>query len=89
MRNIRQSYVGTDHTPSPSFALIGGRYISNLRYADDTALYSKSPQEINNIVHDVNDAGRITKLNARKIKLMVVGYEKADLHIDVCHDYVN
>ena len=32
-----------------SGALIGGRSISNLRYADDTSLCGKSPQEINNI----------------------------------------
>ena len=49
-----------------SGALTGGGYISNLRYAHDTALCNKSPQEINNIVHGVNDAGRIIKLNARK-----------------------
>ena len=43
-----------------SGVVIGGRSISNLRYADDTALCGKSPQEINNIVglHKVNDAGR-------------------------------
>ena len=53
-----------------SDAVIGGGYISNLRYAYDTALCSKSPQEINNIVHEVNDAGRILllKLNARTTK---------------------
>ena len=60
-----------------SGAVIGGRSISNLRYADDTALCGKSPQEINNKVglHKVNDAGkiRLLKLNARKTKLTVVG----------------
>ena len=51
-----------------SGAVIGGRSISNLRYADDTALCGKSPQEINNIVHKVNYAGviRLQTLNARK-----------------------
>ena len=43
-----------------SGTVIGGRSISNLRYADDTALCGKSPQEINNIVHKANDAGRIS-----------------------------
>ena len=38
-----------------SGAVIGGRSISNLRYADDTALCGNSPQEINIIVHKVND----------------------------------
>ena len=36
-----------------SGAVIGGRSISNLRYADDTALCGKNPQEINSIVHKV------------------------------------
>ena len=54
-------------------AVIGGRSISNLRYADDTALCGKSSQEINNIVNMVNDVGRIRLLkgNARKNKLTV------------------
>ena len=66
-----------------SGALIGGGYISYLRYADDTAVCSKSPQEINNFVHEVNYTGRIITLNAGKTKLMVVGDEKAKIHIDV------
>ena len=68
-----------------SGAVIGGRSISNLRYADDTALCGKSLQEINNIVHKVNDAGRIRllKLNARKTKLMVVGDDNANVSIDI------
>ena len=68
-----------------SGAVSGGRSISNLRYADDAALCGKSQQEINNIVHKVNDAGRIRllKLNARKTKLMVVGGENANVSIDV------
>ena len=68
-----------------SGAVIGGRSISNLRHADGTALCGKSPQEINNIVHKVNDAGRIRllKLNARKTKLMVIGDENANVSIDV------
>ena len=68
-----------------SGVVIGGRSISNLRYADDTALCGKSPQEINNIVHKVNDAGRkiLLKLNARKTKLMVVGDENTNVYIDV------
>ena len=58
-----------------SGAVIGGRSFSNLRYADETALYGKSPHEINNIVHKV----RLLKLNARKTKLMAVGDEKANV----------
>ena len=68
-----------------SGAVIGGRSISNLRYADDTARCGKSPQDINNIVHKVIDARRkrLLKLKARKNKLMVVGDENANVSIDV------
>ena len=68
-----------------SGAIIDGRSISNLRYDDDTALCVKSPQEINNIVHKVNDAGRIRllQLNARKTKLMVLRDENPNVSIDV------
>ena len=68
-----------------SGAVIGGRSISNLQYADDTAPCGKSPQEINNTVHKVNDAGRIRllQLNARKTKLMVIGDEITNVSIDV------
>ena len=49
------------------------------------ALCGNSPQEINNIVHKINYAGkiRLLKLNARKTKLMVVGDENANVSIDV------
>ena len=52
---------------------------------DGTSLCGKSPQEIDNIVHKVNYAGRIRllKLNARKTKLMVVRYENTYVSIDV------
>ena len=74
-----------------SGAVIGGRSISNLRYADDTAQRGESPQEINNVEHKVNDAGRIRllKLNARKIKLMVVGDENANVFIDIDVDTID
>ena len=50
-----------------------------------TALCGKFPQEINNIVNKVNDAGRIRllQLNARKTKLMVVGDNNANVSTDV------
>ena len=49
------------------------------------AIGGRALQEINSIVHKVNDAGRIRllKLNTRKTKLMVVGDENANVSIDV------
>ena len=74
-----------DADQTESGAVIGGRKISNLKYADDTSLCGKSPQEIYNVVHKANYAGKIgvLKLNARKTKMMVVGDANANVSIDV------
>ena len=37
--------------------IIGGRKISNIPYADETALIAQSPMEIQQLVVNVNDAG--------------------------------
>ena len=54
---------------------IGGRQISNARYADDTALIAKNMNEMQEMVDRVNAAGimRSLKLNAKKTKVMRVG----------------
>ena len=54
---------------------IGGKLISNLRYADDTALCAHSQEEAEQLLSKVNDAGRdrLLKLNVKKTKLLKVG----------------
>ena len=51
---------------------IGGRNITNLRYADDTALLADNITSLRNIVHRVDAAGNNAglKLNATKTKVM-------------------
>ena len=51
---------------------IGGRNITNLRYADDTALLADNITSMRNIVHRVDAAGNNAglKLNATKTKVM-------------------
>ena len=51
---------------------ISGEKISNLRYADDTALLANSYDSMCNILNKVNDAGERSglKLNAKKTKVM-------------------
>ena len=53
---------------------IGGRKISNLRYADDTALMANSEIELQRIAERVNDKGKEfgMKINVKKTKTMVV-----------------
>ena len=64
---------------------IGGRKVSNLRYADDTALCAKSHEEISILLNNINEEGKKKnmKLNAKKTKVIHIGkgsYE--DITID-------
>ena len=64
---------------------IGGRLISNLRYADDTALCADSHEDICILLNNINEEGKIMnmKLNAKKTKVMYVGRgQYKDIEID-------
>ena len=53
---------------------IGGRKVSNLRYADDTALTAESGPELQRIATRVNEAGKAfgMKMNVKKTKTMII-----------------
>ena len=57
---------------------IGGKRISNLRYADDTALCTRNHENRMKLLNAINEKGleRNMKLNAKKTKVMHIG--KAD-----------
>ena len=50
---------------------IGGRKVSNLRYADDTALCANNHQDICTLLNNINEKGKRTnmKINAKKKSL--------------------
>ena len=52
---------------------IGGKLVSNLRYADDTALCANSQEEAERLIGKVNIIGksRLLKLNVKKTKLLI------------------
>ena len=54
---------------------VGGHNITNLRYADDTALTTNSLENMRELLNRVNDAGKLSrlKLNAKKTKVMNIG----------------
>ena len=54
---------------------VGGRKISNLRYADDTALCAESHQEASRLINMINDVGeeKSLKLNVKKTKTIYIG----------------
>ena len=61
---------------------VGGKLISNLRYADDTALLANSKDEITQLTNSVNDAGKELnlRLNVKKTKIMVAGAVPEEEH---------
>ena len=54
---------------------IGGRPISNLRYADDTDLCASIYEDIRELLENINEEGKLKnmKLNAKKTKVMYIG----------------
>ena len=62
---------------------VGGRNITNARYADDTTLIAQSPMEMQQLLDKVNAAGeqRLLKLNVKKTKLTTIG----DVPDDIRH----
>ena len=64
---------------------VGGTPISNLRYADDTALFETSEEDIERLTSAVNDAGRKLnlKLNVKKTKLLTTGDEQPVHNISI------
>ena len=54
---------------------MAGRYINNLRYADDTTLMAESEEELKNFLMNVKERSEKTgfKLNIQKAKIMASG----------------
>ena len=53
---------------------ISGRYINNLRYADDTTLMAESEEELKSLLMKVKESEKVgLKLNIQKMKIMASG----------------
>ena len=60
---------------APDGIKIAGRYINNLRYADDTTLMAKSEEELKRLLMNVKEENEKVglKLNIQKMKIMASG----------------
>ena len=67
---------------------VGGRRISNLRYADDTGLMAESEPELQTLLDKVNEAGKELgmKMNVKKTKTIVITKKKETLQISIILD---
>ena len=59
---------------------VGGRKISNLRYADDTALLAKDHADATTLINQLNNAGEAKglKLNAKETKYIRIGEDQGE-----------
>ena len=53
---------------------IDGEFLSNPRFADDIFIYTETPQELQQMLHELSDESRQMglKMNIAKTKVMVV-----------------
>ena len=82
----RPTEKGMRDAEASSFGItVGGKAISNLRYADDTALIENSKEALEHLTRNVNEVGKQLnlKLNVKKTKLMVAGSLKEEHNITI------
>lgn len=86
--NIYTEFIYKELTELPGIK-VGGNIISNLRYADDTALLANSEEELQDLVRQVEEKSSEYGLtmNPKKTKVMVIKnnnkeLENINIHID-------
>src|SRR5574340_283014 len=73
---------------------IAGRYINNLRYADDTTLMAESEEELKSLLMKVKEESEKVglKLNIQKMKIMASGpitsWEKDGETVETVSDFI-
>ena len=69
---------------------IGGKLVSNLRYADDTAICVNSQEESERLIGKVNTIGkaRLLKLNVKKTKLLKLGKIQSGAGVTVDNEQI-
>ena len=71
---------------------VGGKLVSNLRYADDTALCANSQDEAERLIGKVNNIpvgkARLLKLNVKKNKLLKIGKTQSDAGVAVDNEEI-
>lgn len=57
---------------------VNGKYINNIRYADDTTVIADSPEDLQTLLNRINEASLRAglKMNAKKTKFMIISRNK-------------
>ena len=67
----------------------GGTKITELRYADDMALFSTTPEGLNNIVQAVNKHSSAYKRSINAAKTKIMDLDKWQEHSNIVIDNIN
>ena len=68
---------------------VGGTKITELRYADDTALFSTTPEGLNYLVQAVNKHGDAYKLSINAAKTKIMELDKWQENTNIVIDNIN
>ena len=68
---------------------VGGTKITELRYADDTALFSTTPEGLNNLVQAVNKHSAAYKLSINAAKTEIMELDKWQENTNIVIDNIN
>ena len=70
--------------------LIGGKLVSNMRYADDTAICVNSQEKAERLIGNVNAIGkaRLLKLNVKKTRLLKLGKIQSEAGVTVDNEQI-
>ena len=68
---------------------VGGTKITELRYADDTALFSTTPEGLNNLVQAVNKHNSAYKLSINAAKTKIMELDKWQENTNIVIDNIN
>ena len=68
---------------------VGGTKITELRYADDTALFSTTPEGLNNLVQAVNKHSSAYKLSINAAKTKIMELDKWQENTNIVIDNIN
>ena len=68
---------------------VGGTNITELRYADDTALFSTTPEGLNGLVQTVNEHSAAYKLSINAAKNKIMELDKWQENMNIVIDNIN
>ena len=85
MREVEEEQTNSEYDELS----VGGTKITELRYADDTALFSTTPEGLNNLVQAVNKHSAAYKLSINAAKTKIMELDKWQENTNIVIDNIN